>query len=110
MDIAQQEKSGVVCIKLTGRLDADSAPAAEATVNELMQQGKTRLLFDLSELDYISSAGLRVILLTVKGVQSQKGKLVLSALRPYVREIFDVSNFSSIIPITDTVAAGWQQF
>jgi anti-anti-sigma factor len=110
MDIAQQEKNGVVCIKLTGRLDADSAPAAEAAVKELMQQGKTRLLFDLSELDYISSAGLRVILLTVKGLQGRKGKVVLSALRPYVREIFDVSNFSSIIPITDTVEAGLQQF
>ncbi len=110
MDIAQQEKNGVVCIKLTGRLDADSAPAAEAAVKELMQQGQTRVLFDLSELDYISSAGLRVILLTVKGLQGQKGKVVLSALRPYVREIFDVSNFSSIIPITDTVEAGLQQF
>ncbi len=110
MDIAQQEKNGVVCIKLTGRLDADSAPAAEATVKELMQQGKTRLLFDLSELDYISSAGLRVILLTVKGLQVPKGKVVLCALRPYVREIFDVSNFSSIIPITDTVEAGLQLF
>ncbi|MCU0538442.1 MAG: STAS domain-containing protein [Desulfobacterales bacterium] len=110
MEIAQQENNGVVCLKFTGRLDADSAPAAEASVKGLMQQGKSRLLFDLSELDYISSAGLRVILLTVKGVQSQKGKVVLSALRPYVREVFDVSNFSSIIPITDTVAAGWQQF
>lgn len=110
MEIAQQENNGVVCLKLTGRLDADSAPAGEATVKGLMQQGKSRLLFDLSELDYISSAGLRVILMAVKGVQSQKGKVVLSALRPYVREVFDVSNFSSIIPITDTVTAGWQQF
>jgi anti-sigma B factor antagonist len=110
MDISQREIEGVVCIKLTGRLDADSAPAAEATVKELLQQGKSKLLFDLGELDYISSAGLRVILMTVKALQGQKGKLLLSSLRPYVREIFDVSSFSSIIPITETVEAGLEQF
>lgn len=110
MEIAHTEKDGVVCIKVAGRLDADSAPLAETTLKELMQQGKSRLLFDLSGLDYISSAGLRVILLTVKGLQASKGKVVLSALTPYVREIFDVSNFSSIIPITDSVDEGLKQF
>jgi anti-anti-sigma factor len=110
MDIAHEETNGVVCIRLVGRLDADSAPQAETTVRELMQQGKTRLLFDLSGMDYISSAGLRVILIAVKALQAKQGKVVLSALTPYVREIFDVSNFSSIIPITDTVDAGLQQF
>jgi anti-sigma B factor antagonist len=110
MEIAIEEKNGVVCIKFAGRLDADSAPVAETTLKGLLQQGKTRLLFDLSGLDYISSAGLRVILLTVKGLQANHGKVVLSALTPYVREIFDVSNFSSIIPITDTVDAGRLQF
>lgn len=110
MEIAQEEINGVVCLKLSGRLDADSAPLAETKLRELMQQGKSRLLFDLGGLDYISSAGLRVILLAVKGLQATKGKVVLSALTPYVREIFDVSNFSSIIPITDTVDAGLRQF
>ncbi|MCU0559457.1 MAG: STAS domain-containing protein [Desulfobacterales bacterium] len=110
MDIAHHETNGVVCVKLSGRLDAESAPLAERTIKGLMEQGNTRLLFDLGGLDYISSAGLRVILLTVKGLQAANGKVVLSALTAYVREIFDVSNFSSIIPITDTVAAGLKQF
>lgn len=110
MEIAHHETNGVVCIKLSGRLDAESAPLAETTLKGLMQQGRSRLLFDLSGLDYISSAGLRVILLAVKGLQAANGKVVLSALTAYVREIFDVSNFSSIIPITDTVDAGLKQF
>jgi len=52
---------------------------------------------------------LRVILMAVKDVRNKKGKVVLCGLTPYVKEIFDVSNFSSIIPITDSVEAGLQQ-
>ncbi len=109
MDIITQEKDGVVCLKINGRLDAESAPEAETTVKGILKEGKHRLLFDLSGMEYISSAGLRIILMTVKELQLKKGKVVLSALTPYVKEIFDVSNFSSIIPITETVEAGLQE-
>ena len=109
MKIVTQEKDGVVCLKISGRLDAESAPEAETTVKGILKDGKHRLIFDLSEMEYISSAGLRIILMTVKELQVKKGKVVLSALTPYVKEIFDVSNFSSIIPITETVEAGFQQ-
>jgi anti-anti-sigma factor len=109
MKLDYQEKDGIICVRIVGRLDADSAAQAEATLKGLLKEGKTRLVFDLGDMDYISSAGLRVILMTVKELQNRKGKVVLSALTPYVREIFDVSNFSSIIPITDTVEAGFQK-
>jgi anti-anti-sigma factor len=109
MQITHEEREGVVCVKVNGRLDADTAPAAEQTVKSLLRDGKDRLLFDLGGMDYISSAGLRVILMTVKELQAKKGKVVLCALNPYVKEIFDVSNFSSIIPISETVEAGLQQ-
>ncbi|TFG42028.1 MAG: anti-sigma factor antagonist [Syntrophobacterales bacterium] len=109
MKLEHEEKDGVVCVRIAGRLDADSASQAETTLKGLLKEGKTRLVFDLGQMDYISSAGLRVILMTVKELQNRKGKVVLSALTPYVREIFDVSNFSSIIPITDTVEAGFQK-
>lgn len=109
MKLDYEEKDGIICVRIAGRLDADSAAQAETTLKELLKEGKSRLVFDLEEMDYISSAGLRVILMTVKELQRRKGKVVLSALTPYVREIFDVSNFSSIIPITDTVEAGFQK-
>ena len=96
-------------MRIEGRLDADSAAEAETLIKGLLKEEKAGLVFDLGQMDYISSAGLRVILMTVKDLHNRKGKVVLSALTPYVREIFDVSNFSSIIPITDTVEAGLQQ-
>jgi len=109
MKIAHQEKDGVICFQIEGRLDAESAPEAEATVKGVLKQGSRRLLFDLSQMEYISSAGLRVILMAVKELRNKQGKVVLCGLTPYVKEIFDVSNFSSIIPITDSVEAGLQQ-
>lgn len=109
MKIAQQNKDGIICLKIDGRLDADSAPEAETAVKDIIQAGSLRLLFDLSEMDYISSAGLRVILMAVKALRAKQGKVVLCGLTPYVKEIFDVSNFSSIIPITDSIEAGLQQ-
>ena len=109
MKIAHQEKDGVICFQIEGRLDAESAPETETKVKAVLQQGHQRLLFDLSKMEYISSAGLRVILLAVKELRNKKGKVVLCGLTPYVKEIFDVSNFSSIIPITDSVETGLQQ-
>jgi anti-anti-sigma factor len=109
MKIAHQEKDGIICFQIEGRLDAESAPEAEILVKGALKQGGQRLLFDMSKMDYISSAGLRVILMAVKDVRNKKGKVVLCGLTPYVKEIFDVSNFSSIIPITDSVEAGLQQ-
>ena len=109
MKIAQLEKEGVICLKIDGRLDAESATEAETTVKGILKEGTQRLLFDLSRMEYISSAGLRVILMAVKELRNKKGKVVLCGLTPYVKEIFDVSNFSSIIPITDSVETGLQQ-
>ena len=108
MKIATVERDGVVCLKIEGRLDATSAHGAEAAVKGLLGEGRRHLLFDLSAMDYISSAGLRVVLMTVKELRSRKGKVVLCALTPYVKEVFDVSNFSSVIPITDSVETGLQ--
>ncbi len=109
MKIAHQEKDGIICFQIEGRLDAESAPEAETKVKAVLKQGHQRLLFDLSKMEYISSAGLRVILMTVKELRNKQGKVVLCGLTPYVKEIFDVSNFSSIIPITDSVETGLQQ-
>ena len=109
MKIVQLEKEGVICLKIDGCLDAESAPEAETTVKGILKGGTQRLLFDLSRMEYISSAGLRVILMAVKELRNKKGKVVLCGLTPYVKEIFDVSNFSSIIPITDSVETGLLQ-
>jgi anti-anti-sigma factor len=109
MKITKVEKEGVICLRIDGRLDGKTASEAENSVKGVLKEGRRQLLFDLSQMEYISSAGLRVILMAVKELRSKKGKVVLCGLTPYVKEVFDVSNFSSIIPITDSVETGLLQ-
>jgi len=84
-------------IILEGRLDTTTAPQLEAELNGALN-GVTALKFDLEKLDYISSAGLRVLLSSQKTMNKQ-GTMVISGVSPEVKEIFDVTGFSDILTI-----------
>ncbi|NNL76045.1 MAG: STAS domain-containing protein [Desulfobacterales bacterium] len=106
MEINSNEKNGIVSITIKGRLEADSSPEAEKVVREVLRGPTTRLLFNLSGLEYLSSAGLRVVLTAAKEMKRRDGKIVLCSLNEFVKEIFEVSGFQSLIPITDSVESG----
>lgn len=82
---------------LEGRLDTTTAPQLEAELNNSIG-GVTALKFDFEKLDYISSAGLRVLLSSQKTMNKQ-GTMVISNVSPEVKEIFDVTGFSDILTI-----------
>lgn len=92
---------GYSIIQLIGKLDSDTAAKVEAVFTETTES-QTRLLLDLAKLKYISSAGLRILLLAAKRVQQKGGYIVLFSLQPNVREIFDISGFSSMFTICGT--------
>jgi len=109
MVIDQKEENGVVFLAFKGRLDGSSAPEAEQIIDNILKDQKSRLLFDFEFLEYLSSAGLRVVLGAAKEMKRREGKFVLCALNAYVKEVFDVSGFGAIIPIADSVEAGLRQ-
>ena len=106
MEIIQKEENGIVSIAIKGRLDADSSQEAEKVVKDALEGQTTRVLFNLAALEYLSSAGLRVLLGAAKEMRRRDGKIALCALNEFVKEIFEVSGFQSLIPITDTVESG----
>ena len=106
MKIIRKKENGVIRIIIKGRLDADSAPKAEKILKRTLARNKIRLLFDLCELEYMSSAGLRVILNAARQVNQAGGKIVLCCLNEVVKEVFEISPF----PIRDSVAAGLEEF
>jgi len=65
--------------------------------------GGHRLVLDFSRLDYISSAGLRILMITAKQVKSQQGIIAVAAMQPVVREIFDISKFTFVLNCFDSV-------
>ena len=82
---------------LTGRLDTLTAPELELDLNGTLD-GVTELIFDLNALDYLSSAGLRVLLTAQKRMNTQ-GAMRVRNVNETIREIFDVTGFSDILTI-----------
>jgi anti-anti-sigma factor len=105
MEFAQESAGDVVIARLAGRLDSGSAPSAEEQLTRAIGSGTPRLAIDLSKLDYISSAGLRVLLLVARKIQQAHGKLALFGLTSSVREVFSISGFDKIFTIRDDAAA-----
>ena len=88
-----------------GRLDSNSGPVFEKELLGYIDGGSRRLLLDLSQLGYISSAGLRVILVAAKKMKTAGGKLVLAGLSAQVAEVFEISGFNRILEIEPDQAA-----
>lgn len=103
MRITQNLGNGLVNVKVEGRLDATSSIEAQKELERILDADSSKMLVDLSGLEYISSAGLRVLLVVAKKMQQKGGKIVLAALTPNVKEVFEISGFSSIFKIFDTV-------
>ena len=102
MTIIQKVKNGIMELSISGRLDAVSAVEADKDFNSVIDDGHKNLLVDLARLDYISSAGLRVLLVVAKRIQQSGGKVVLCTLSANVKEVFEISGFSSIFSIFPT--------
>ncbi|WP_176015141.1 STAS domain-containing protein [Victivallis sp. Marseille-Q1083] len=105
MDISLKQADGYDLLCITGRLDAATAGEGERQITELTAN-TSRLLVDMAGLEYISSAGLRVLLIVAKKMGQRGGRLALCALTPGVKEVFDISGFSSIFKIFPTRPEG----
>ena len=82
-----------------------TAPAFETALTDLIGQGRRHLALDLGGVEYISSAGLRVILASAKALKDKQGLLLLANPRGPVKEVFDISGFGSVFNIYDSVDA-----
>ena len=96
-------------IFLEGKMDAISAPEFEDKMGEWLEQGETSFIINLGEVNYMSSAGLRSILIVAKKLKEQEGKLIFVNLREEVQKIFRISGFSSMIPTYESLEAALEQ-
>jgi anti-anti-sigma factor len=89
----------IATYKLAGRLDGTSSPTHEKALKELLVGDIISLDIDLSELDYVSSAGLRVLLVAAKAAKARGGKLTLVSPKTSTIDVLKISGFDKIIPI-----------
>jgi len=110
MDISRSQQDDVTVVSLGGRFDAQSAGEVDQSLEGILAEGCPKLLVDMSGVDYISSAGLRVLLSTAKKQSAAGGKLILCGLKPYVQEVFEVAGFTTIFQIEPDMATALQSF
>ena len=89
--IVEKRKTGNYLVKLAGQLDSITAPDCEAKLKPLLSASTRSLVLDLAKLDYISSMGLRVILAARKALESHKGELLLTNMRPPIAKVFEIA-------------------
>jgi len=99
MEISSKKHVNINLVQVSGRLDAGSSPDLEKELVSLLESGEKDFLLDFAELDYISSVGLRVLLMAAKKAKAAGGKIVLNSLREHVHEVFEIAGFTAIFPI-----------
>ena len=103
MEIHQSEVQSTVVLRLVGRLDGLTSPDLGMQITTLIAQDKHKFILDFSQLDYISSAGLRVLLMLQKQVKVFGGKSILVNLKPDINHIFDISGFGVIFSFAPSI-------
>lgn len=97
MTIEKNEKGTELSLIVKGRLDTTTAPQLEAELKRSID-GVTALSFDFSELEYLSSAGLRVLLAAQK-VMNRQGTMVIRHVNETIMEVFEITGFSEILTV-----------
>jgi anti-anti-sigma factor len=102
MDIATRAQGGVTIVAFAGSLDSNTSPQAQQAVDGVLAAGARQLVVDCTALEYISSAGLRVLLGAAKRLKGAGGALRLFGLNETVREVFEISGFATILAVFAT--------
>ena len=110
MEIIEDEKNGISIFKLNGRLDSNTSQGFEKKIFQAITDGSKHMVIDFKDLDYISSAGLRVILKATKALKREDGSIMLCSMQDYVKEVFEIAGFDSFLPIVPGIEDALKSF
>ncbi|MEZ7893480.1 MAG: STAS domain-containing protein [Candidatus Wallbacteria bacterium] len=109
MNIVQKNNDKAAIVVLSGRIDSVTSTEFDKFITNIIEENSfNNIILNLAEVDYLSSAGLRVILLGAKKIKEKNGKLIICCLSGNAEEVFNLTGFSGIFPIfkTEEEAAG----
>jgi anti-sigma B factor antagonist len=105
MEISEEARAGVTVVTARGRLDGASSGEFAERLDKVVSSGQPRVVVDFAEVDFVSSAGLRAVLMLVKKVKAANGAFALCAVRAPVREVLDITGFTTMIDIHPELAS-----
>jgi anti-anti-sigma factor len=106
LKVSTEIADGVAMFRIAGRFDAEALtnPILQSGVSSAISAGTSRIIFDMREVSFITSAGLRVVVMTAKQAAAAKGGLSIFGVQSSVNEVFEISGLASIIPIASDEA------
>lgn len=111
ISIKEDVKNDVLILRMSGRLDAVSSPNAETKVFDCINSGRHKLLLDFSGVDYLSSAGMRMLLSITKKLKTlSSGKLVIFSVTTNVMDVLKMSGFDHVLELVKTEEDGLRKF
>lgn len=110
MQVISSQREGVRVLALRGRLDAASAERVAEPLEEALGSGGRKVLLDLGGVDYISSAGLQVLLRAAKLADQGGARLVLCGAGEYVLEVLQMVGFAALLEMAPDCAQAWDRF
>jgi anti-sigma B factor antagonist/stage II sporulation protein AA (anti-sigma F factor antagonist) len=102
LTVSIEEQGRRKLVRLEGRVDANTTPTLEKKLSKILSESKQRVLIDFSRVDYLSSAGMRLLLSATKKISAQGGKLVFCGMSEDVMEIIRMAGFDKILAIYPT--------
>ncbi len=99
LEIVVEERGKQVILRLEGRVDATTSPILEKRIQSLIQESHKEQILDFSKVDYLSSAGLRVLISATKKLKVLQGRLVLFSVQEEVLEIIKMAGFERILTL-----------
>ena len=110
MKITTRDVNDVKVVQIEGELDTGSSPEAHKQLDQIREEGAKKILLDMTKLDFISSAGLRVLLATAQELKQDGGNLRVCSLNESVKEVFAISGFSTLLMVLDNEAKALSGF
>lgn len=110
VNLTEENKGDVLILRLKGRLDAVSSPVAEKKVFDSINRGQVKLILNFSEVTYLSSAGMRMLLSTTKKLKPLSGHLVVCSVSGNVMDVLKMSGFDHILDLSITEIEALRQF
>ena len=110
MDFTVDELGDVRAVRIAGNLDSQTATVAQEQLMQLIDEGATKILVDFEDLNYISSSGLRMLLVAFKRLEGTSGQLRICNPNTMVREVFETSGFLEIFSVYKSQAEALDGF
>jgi anti-sigma B factor antagonist len=110
VEIIEEIQDDINIYRLKGRLDSNTFQRLEEKLFQAISDGSKRIIVDFKNLNYISSAGLRVIIKANKALIREDGRMILCSMQKYVREIFNMTGIDSFVPTLDTMDDSLKDF